>query len=94
MSERESDVRVSVRCYGPARRAAGRDVIDVDVAEPATVADVMVALGAMSGEFGDDFGAMLGTCAVGVGDAIVGHDQVIDPAHLDEVALLPPVAGG
>ena len=84
---------VSVRCYGPAERAAGTRTVDVVVAEPATVTDGVVALAAHP-TAGAGLAPLLPRCAVAVGDEIVKPDHVVDPTNADEVALLPPVAGG
>ncbi|MBX3314054.1 MAG: MoaD/ThiS family protein [Actinobacteria bacterium] len=84
---------VSVRCYGPAERAAGARTVEVVVAAPATVADVVQAL-ADHPTAGPGLAPLLPKCAVAVGDQIVKLDHVIDPAHVADVALLPPVAGG
>lgn len=87
------DLTVSVRCYGPAERAAGTRTVEVVVAVPATVADVVAALAAHPAA-GPGLAPLLPKCAVAVGDEIVKPDHAIDAAHAHDVALLPPVAGG
>lgn len=75
-----------LRLFAAARTAAGtaRDVLP-----GATVAEVLDAAVA---RYGDDFAAVLPTCAVWVnGDPAVATTPVADG---DEVGVLPPVSGG
>jgi len=87
-------VTVTVRCYGPARREVGRDTIEVHLDEPATVQRLLEALAELPVARASGLAAMLPTCAIAVGDAVVPADHCIDPALAADVALLPPVAGG
>ena len=71
---------------GPAREAAGRARDEV---EGTTVDEVLAAAAA---RYGADFAAVLATSRVWVnGDAATG-DQPVDDG--DEVAVVPPAAGG
>ena len=75
-----------LRLFAAARTAAGtaRDVLPGE-----TVADV---LGAAVARYGDEFAAVLPTCAVWVnGEPAVPATPVADG---DEVGVLPPVSGG
>lgn len=66
--------------------ALGARSVDVDLAEDATAADVLAALSARAG------GAALPRPALAVNRAIVPGSTLI--ASGDEIALIPPVAGG
>jgi molybdopterin converting factor small subunit len=79
---------LDVQCFGPARELAGGEVIRVEVALPATVAEVVAALGVGNAALAD----LLPCCAIAVGDEIVARDYVLRAG--DEVAVLPPVSGG
>lgn len=81
-------MQIRVQCFGPARRLAGNEWVDVDLGEPATVADALAALA----QRGDEFAALLKQCAVALGDDIVKRTHPLKAG--DVVALLPPVAGG
>ena len=81
-------MEVRVQCFGPARRLAGDEWIDVDLREPATVADAL----AMLAQRDDEFAALLKQCAIALGDEIVRRTHPLKAG--DEIALLPPVAGG
>lgn len=83
-----SRIEVRVQCFGPARRLAGDEWLSVQLGEPATVADALAALA----QRGDEFAALLRQCAVALGDEIVRRTHPL--AAGDEIALLPPVAGG
>jgi molybdopterin converting factor small subunit len=74
--------------FGPARDCAGGNSVEVSIALPAAVADVVAALAAHSRELAE----LLPCCAIAVGDELVDRDFVINPG--DEVAVLPPVSGG
>jgi molybdopterin converting factor small subunit len=66
--------------------ALGARSVDLDVADDATAADVLSALDARSA------GAKLPRPALAVNRCIVpGHSRI---ARGDEVAVIPPVAGG
>lgn len=83
-------MNVTVRCYGPAKDLVGADEVRVELAEPVTAADVLLVLA----EEHERLRPILGTCALAVGDEIVGADGCIEPSLAHDVALLPPVAGG
>jgi molybdopterin synthase sulfur carrier subunit len=75
-----------LRLFAAARTAAGtaRDLVPGE-----TVAEVLAAACA---RYGDDFSAVLPTCAVWRnGEPTSGTARVTDD---DEVAVLPPVSGG
>lgn len=83
-------MRVIVACHGPARREAGASSVEVDLPDGTTVSELLVALEARGGGLAE----LLATCAVAVGDRIVGPDEPIQAHLAHDVALLPPVAGG
>jgi len=66
--------------------ALGARAIDVDVSDHATAADVLTALQSRSG------GAALPRAALAVNRCLVPLDTRL--ARGDEVAVIPPVAGG
>jgi len=75
-----------LRLFAAARTAAGtaRDVLP-----GATVADV---LNEAVVRYGDDFAAVLPSCAVWVNGLPADPDTSVDES--DEVGVLPPVSGG
>jgi molybdopterin converting factor small subunit len=81
-------VEVRVQCFGPARRLAGDEWLSVQLGEPATVGELLNVLA----QRGDDFAMLLRQCAVALGDEIVRRTHPLKAG--DEIALLPPVAGG
>lgn len=81
-------MQIEVQCYGVTRRYTGAEVIAVTLAEPATVADALAELA----RAGEEFAALLRQCAVAIGDELVRRTHPLKPG--DEIALLPPVAGG
>ena len=81
-------MQVSVECCGAAARFAGAERLNVTLAEAATVRDLFTQLSRHSSEFAE----LLARCACARGDSIVPRSTVL--ADGDELALLPPVAGG
>lgn len=79
---------IRVQCFGITRRLAGSEFVTVSVDEPATVADVLGALA----QRGDDFAQVLRQCAIALGDELVRRTHALKRG--DQIALLPPVAGG
>ncbi|MCU1354681.1 MAG: hypothetical protein JWM89_99 [Acidimicrobiales bacterium] len=75
-----------LRLFAAARTAAGTSR---DHLPGATVADVLDAAVA---RYGDDFGAVLPTCAVWLNGEPADRDAPVTAD--DEVAVLPPVSGG
>jgi molybdopterin converting factor small subunit len=84
---------VTVRCYGPAERAARARTLEVSVPLPATVDAVLESLEALP-EVGAHLAELLPSCAVAVGDEVVPRTSLVHPGQAHAVALLPPVAGG
>ena len=76
----------TIRLFAGARETAGtdRDTLDGDT--------VRAVLDAAVARYGDDFGALLGSCKVWVNGEPAGPDDAV--AATDEVAVLPPVSGG
>lgn len=92
-------VEFVVRCFGPARHEAGRETVAVTVATPerggtAVAVTVDAVLGALGADPATPVGlvAMLPHCAVAIDDTLVTRDHQVSGG--DELALLPPVAGG
>lgn len=81
-------LRVKVRLFAAPREAVGKGELAVDVAEGASVADLLDALTLTHPPLAKWRGHLL----VSVNRAFVKGDAAL--AHGDEVALLPPVSGG
>lgn len=81
-------MQVSVECCGATARLAAAERLTVTLPEAATVRDLFALLSEGSSEFA----ALLARCACARGDAIVPRATML--AEGDELALLPPVAGG
>jgi len=76
-------MQISVRLFAKLRELAGRDSLELELPEGASVAD---ALAALSGQI-DARGCMLA-----VNREYADDDQVLSAG--DELALIPPVSGG
>jgi len=72
---------LSVRLFAGLRERLGAAAVDVELAEPATAADLLAAL---------DLPPR--SCVVAINREYAGPDAAIVPG--DEVALIPPVSGG
>lgn len=81
-------MQVSVECCGVSVRLAGATTLSLTLPEAATVRDLFALLSERSSEWAE----LLARCACARGDAIVPRGTVL--ADGDELALLPPVAGG
>jgi molybdopterin synthase catalytic subunit len=80
-------VRVSVQLFAGLRERAGARRLEVELAEPATVADLLAAMAATPvGELAPR------SCIVAVNREYAGASDPIGPE--DELALIPPVSGG
>lgn len=81
---------LQVRLFAVLRERAGRDSLEVEVAEGATVADALQALGAESEQLAEALEAMPVVMAVNRSYA----DTAVTLSAGDELALIPPVSGG
>jgi molybdopterin converting factor subunit 1 len=81
-------VRIGVRLFGALAERAGRDRESLDLSEGATAADVLRAVGGNHPEAA----GILDRISVAVNLEVVPPEHRVGPG--DEVALLPPVAGG
>lgn len=81
-------MRIAIQCFGLTRRLSGAEVLELDLPEAATVREALSLLGTHH----RDLAAVLPRCACALGDQIVYRDTAL--SHGDELALLPPVAGG
>ena len=81
-------VRVPVRLFARYREAAGRDQVEVEVPEGATVEEVWSALAAAHPALARYRQHTL----FAVGNEYVGADRAVQPG--EEVACFPPVSGG
>lgn len=80
--------RFSVRLFGPAREAAGRDAVEVEVDPPATAGSVLDEVARTHPELVP----LLSRSRVAVDRAYVDPDTPVDAGR--EIAVLPPVGGG
>ena len=81
-------MRIRTLLFATHRDMAGADTIELELAEGATVSDLVDALRAKGGPWAE----LPATTAVAVNHRYAPHDLPI--AEDDEVALIPPVAGG
>lgn len=81
---------LQVRLFAVLRERAGRDSLEVELAEGATVADALRALAAASEPLGAALEAM--PVVMAVNRSYVGEDATLSAG--DELALIPPVSGG
>jgi molybdopterin converting factor subunit 1 len=80
---------VSVRLFAMLREAAGRDALEVELPEDATVAELLAAVGRRDG---------LGVVTSRMTVVAAVNREYVDRCHRlrpgDQVALIPPVSGG
>ena len=81
-------VDVLVRAFGPARDHLGTGTVVLTLPEGACVSDVVGLLEQRDAELAE----LLPHCAIAIGDEIVPRSHPLRAD--DEVAVLPPVAGG
>ncbi|MDQ6750596.1 MAG: molybdopterin converting factor subunit 1 [Actinomycetota bacterium] len=80
---------VSVRLFAMLREAAGRDALEVEIDDDATVAELLCAVGRREGL--DALSSRM-TVVAAVNREYVKPDHRLRPG--DQVALIPPVSGG
>jgi molybdopterin synthase catalytic subunit len=81
-------MRIRARLFASFRQAVQASTIDVELAEPATVGDLLERLGQQY----PNLRPLLEGALVAVNLEYVGSDQRL--SEQDEVALIPPVSGG
>lgn len=81
-------MRVRVLAFARLRELLGGAAHDLEIAEPATVADVWNALSARHA----DLGALAASTRIARNGRVVGSGEAVGEG--DELALLPPVGGG
>lgn len=81
-------VRVPVRLFARYREAAGRDQVEVEVPEGATVEEVWSALAAAHPALARYRPHTL----FAIGNEYVGADRAVQPG--EEVVCFPPISGG
>jgi len=81
---------LQVRLFAVLRERAGRDSLEIEVAEGATVAEALRALAAASEPLGVALEAM--PVVMAVNRSYVDTDATLSAG--DELALIPPVSGG
>jgi MoaE-MoaD fusion protein len=81
---------LQVRLFAVLRERAGRDRLEIEVAEGATVAEALRALGEASEPLAEALEAM--PVVMAVNRSYVGEETTLSEG--DELALIPPVSGG
>lgn len=81
---------LQVRLFAVLRERAGRDSLEIELGEGATVGDALRALAAASEPLGEALAAM--PVVMAVNRAYAGEDEPLSAG--DELALIPPVSGG
>ncbi len=81
-------MKIAVQCLGVTGRLAGAAVLELQLPERATVRDALQALGSERIALAE----ALPRCACARGDSIIYRETPLHDG--DELALLPPVAGG
>lgn len=81
-------MKIDIECHGATQRWCGRSTLQLELDEPATVAD---ALAALAGRF-PDFAEHQGRIAIACGDTIVHARTALSEGM--QLALIPPVSGG
>jgi molybdopterin synthase catalytic subunit/molybdopterin synthase sulfur carrier subunit len=81
-------VRVRVLAFARLRELLGSAAHELELAEPATVADVWNALSAQHA----DIGALAASTRIARNGRVVSRGEQVGEG--DELALLPPVGGG
>lgn len=81
---------LQVRLFAVLRERAGRDSLEIELGEGATVADALRALAEASAPLGEALEAM--PVVMAVNRAYAGEEATLNPG--DELALIPPVSGG
>jgi len=81
---------LQVRLFAVLRERAGRDSLEIEVAEGATVAEAMRALAAANEPLAEALEAM--PVVMAVNRSYVSEEATLAPG--DELALIPPVSGG
>ena len=81
---------LQVRLFAVLRERAGRDRIEIEVAEGATVAEALRAVGAESAPLAEALAAM--PVVMAVNRSYAAEDATLSAG--DELALIPPVSGG
>jgi len=78
---------LKVALFGITREIVGTSVIELPAPTPATVGELLAEMRRQYPALGD-----LRSCAVAVNNEYADNDQALHTT--DEIALIPPVAGG
>ncbi|MBX6315965.1 MAG: MoaD/ThiS family protein [Isosphaeraceae bacterium] len=81
-------MRATIRLFALAKQRAGRPQVELDLPEPATVADLKRALGAAV----PSLAPLLPNLLIAVDAEYAADDRPIPPGA--ELAVIPPVSGG
>jgi molybdopterin converting factor small subunit len=81
-------MQIEVLMFAAARDAADSERINVEVADGASAADLMDAIGQRLPELAD----LLPSCRLAIDNSYVACDSLVCGEH--EIALIPPVSGG
>ncbi len=78
----------TVKLFARCRDLVGADSATIELREPASVADLRMALA----ERFPKLRPIIPNCAIAVNEDFAGNDLLLKGA--DEIALIPPVSGG
>ena len=81
-------MQLQVKLFARARDLAGHDVVDVTVTDPATIADLRLALA----ERFPDLVPLISSLLVAVGTQYADDATILSSG--DQIACFPPVSGG
>lgn len=81
-------MHIEVRCFASAREAVGASQLDVELASPATIADLATHLTALYPQLAQE----LPSLRFAVGTTFCAPETPLDDGAT--VALIPPVGGG
>ena len=81
-------MRIRTLLFASYRDISGSDAVELDLHDNATVSDLLAALRAQGGVWAN----LPASAAVAVNHRYAQHDLQLSES--DEVALIPPVAGG
>jgi molybdopterin converting factor small subunit len=81
-------MRIEIQMFAAARELAGRETIQVEVADAAVARDVMDAIGRQLPEINQ----LLPACRLAIDNCYATDDAHVSESN--DVALIPPVSGG
>ena len=80
-------MQINILAFGIAKEIVGGQMVDFNIKEGTTVAELKNALSYQYPDF-----AKLTSLAIAVNSEYVSDDQILRPS--DEIVIIPPVSGG